>query len=83
MHSQSLVSLLLLSATALAAPTRQHPLVHDGSPYNKKYYDPYDKKFDSYGEGVQPLPMVSSFTTKQSRTFQLDLVDDRTHIVDF
>lgn len=62
MHFKSFVSLLSLSATALAAPAparHQHPLMHDGSPYNKKHYDPYDHKYDSYGEDVQPLPIVS------------------------
>ena len=64
MYFQNLCSWLLLSSTALAAPAppldrHQRPLVHDGSPYNKDHYDPYDEKFDSFGEDVQPLPVVS------------------------
>ena len=71
MHSLNFVSLLLLSSTALGAPTRQHPLVHDRSPYNKDHNDPYDRKFDSYGEGVQPLPMVSIITLLDRTHFRL------------
>jgi hypothetical protein len=60
MSISTVVSLALLAASAIAAPTRQHPLVHDKSPYNKDHYDPYDHKVDSYGEDIQPLPMVYS-----------------------
>ena len=62
MHSKSLVSIALLAASAVAAPTRQHPLVHEKNPYNLDNRDPYDHKVDSYGEGFQPLPMVSGKT---------------------
>ena len=59
MYSRNLLSVALLVASALAAPARQHPLVHEKNPYNLDNRDPYDRKVDSYGEGFQPLPMVS------------------------
>ena len=59
MYSRSLFSLALLAVSALAAPTRQHPLVHETNPYSKDYRDPYDKKVDSVGKGIQPEPVVS------------------------
>ena len=63
MHSGSIVSIALLAAAALAAPARQHPLVHEKNPYNKDFKDPYDHKVDSYAEGWQPLPIVSIYLT--------------------
>ena len=56
----------LLSTAAFAAPTRssyQEPLEDGtlGEPPVAKYpfkNDPYDRKHDTYGEGVQPLPIV-------------------------
>ena len=59
MYSRSLFSIALLAVSALAAPTRQHPLVHESNPYNKDYRDPYDKKIDAVGKGIQPEPVVS------------------------
>ena len=61
MHSGSLVSIALLAASAIAAPVKQHPLVHETNPYNKDFRDPYDHKVDSQAEGFQPLPMVSIY----------------------
>lgn len=56
----------LLSTAAFAAPTRsgyQEPLEDGtlGEPPVAKYpfkNDAYDRKHDTYGEGVQPLPIV-------------------------
>lgn len=58
MHSFGLASILLLSASCLAAPVRQHPLVHSQNPYRKDYYDPNDHKIDSIGRKLQPEPVV-------------------------
>ncbi|KAK5172693.1 uncharacterized protein LTR77_002813 [Saxophila tyrrhenica] len=57
MHTSSLVSLALLATSAVAAPARQHPLMHEKSPYRKDYKDPYDHKIDAVGDGLQPLPI--------------------------
>lgn len=58
MHSLSLLSTLLLSASwCLASPVRQHPLVHTQSPYQKDYKDPYDHKVDSIGRNLHPEPI--------------------------
>lgn len=50
---------LLLSACS-AAPIDQQPLEqqHPNAGYPFKN-DPYDRKHDTYGDGVQPLPVVS------------------------
>ena len=60
MHSRSFVAVVLLVASVVASPIRQQPLVHRGSPYTKDHRDPYDRKVDTYGVGIQPLPIVSS-----------------------
>lgn len=62
MRSGSLVSVMLLAATALAAPTGQHPLIHRQSPYYKGFKDPYDHKIDSFGDKLQPLPIVRTIS---------------------
>ncbi|EMD00066.1 hypothetical protein BAUCODRAFT_145379 [Baudoinia panamericana UAMH 10762] len=55
MHFSSVA--LLLPALSLAAPVRQHPLgSHHKNPYTPDYSDPYDRKVDTVGEGLQPLP---------------------------
>ena len=59
MHSKALLSVGLLAVAALAAPARQHPLVHKGSPYDRDFENPYDKKVDTVGDDIQPLPVVS------------------------
>ncbi len=61
MFLKAISPLWLLLGSALAAPTRQNPLALEKSPYNRKYHDRYDRKFDSYGEDVQPLPLVSLY----------------------
>lgn len=62
---KSLLPAALLLATASAAPVgpQQKPLesvikgtIKDKYPFTK---DPYDRKHDTYGDGVQPLPIVS------------------------
>lgn len=58
MHTSTVLQLALFAASAVAAPARQHPMMHAKSPYNKDYRDPYDHKVDTYGKGIQPLPMV-------------------------
>lgn len=58
MHSFGLASILLLSASCLAAPVRQHPLIHSQNPYRKDFYDPNDHKIDSIGRKLQPEPVV-------------------------
>ena len=74
MRSQGLLSIALLAVSALAAPTRQHPLVHEESnPYNKDYSDPYDKKVDSVGRKIQPLPMVSTYLNPSVRYVSNDI----------
>ncbi|KAF7193223.1 Oxalate decarboxylase OxdC [Pseudocercospora fuligena] len=57
MHSLSLFASALLSASCLASPVRQHPLVHTQTPYRKDYNDPYDHKVDSIGRNLQPEPV--------------------------
>jgi hypothetical protein len=59
MHFSSLVSSALLAASAAAAPVKQHPLIHEKSPYYKDFKDPYDHKIDAVGDKLQPLPIVS------------------------
>lgn len=58
-HSNVLLSAALLLSTCSAAPIEQLPLETKepvGYPFRK---DPYDRKHDTYGDGVQPLPVVS------------------------
>ncbi|KAI7260201.1 hypothetical protein KC335_g11343, partial [Hortaea werneckii] len=71
---------VLLSTTAFAAPTRssyQEPL-EDGAlqePPVAKYpfkNDPYDRKHDTYGEGVQPLPIRNGHGTSVLGPVNLD-----------
>ena len=62
MRSGQLASALLLAASAaVAGPIKQHPIVHkeDTPPYSFDNRDPYDRKLDSWKEGIQPLPIVS------------------------
>ena len=76
MFVRNLVSLLTLSSVALAAPTGYQEVLssEDGTPYNKDHYDPYDRKFDSYGEDIQPLPMVGSLHSLQLCQWQDETV---------
>lgn len=58
-NSNVLLSAALLLSTCSAAPIEQLPLETKdaaGYPFRK---DPYDRKHDTYGDGVQPLPVVS------------------------
>lgn len=61
MKSGQVASALLLAATAFAGPIKQHPIVHqeDSPPYTRNNRDPYDRKIDTWKEGIQPLPIVS------------------------
>merc|ERR1712029_573043 len=70
----------LLSTTAFAAPTRssyQEPL-EDGTlgeaPVAKYPFknDPYDRKHDTYGDGVQPLPIRNGHGTSVLGPVNLD-----------
>jgi len=55
MHSSSIfLSAALLLTTCSAAPVDQQRL-EEKYPYKT---DPYDRKHDTYGDGVQPLPVV-------------------------
>lgn len=56
--SNVLLSAALLLSTCSAAPIDQLPLEkHEAAKYPFKK-DPYDRKHDTYGDGVQPLPVV-------------------------
>lgn len=60
-NSNVLLSAALLLSTCSAAPIDQQPLEgHKPADYPFKK-DPYDRKHDTYGDGVQPLPVVSLF----------------------
>jgi hypothetical protein len=57
-NSNVLLSAALLLSTCSAAPIEQLPLETQkaaGYPFKN---DPYDRKHDTYGDGVQPLPVV-------------------------
>ena len=59
-NSYVLLSVALLLSTCSAAPIEQLPLeTKDAAGYPFKN-DPYDRKHDTYGDGVQPFPVVSS-----------------------
>ncbi|GAB1736365.1 hypothetical protein NU219Hw_g7027t1 [Hortaea werneckii] len=70
----------LLSTAAFAAPTRssyQEPLEDGtlGEPPVAKYpfkNDPYDRKHDTYGDGVQPLPIRNGHGTSVLGPVNLD-----------
>lgn len=48
---------LIFTATSLAAPVKQHPLgSHHSTPFTPEHRDPYDRKVDSVGRKLQPLP---------------------------
>jgi hypothetical protein len=58
-NSNVLLSAALLLSACSAAPIEQLPLETKkaaGYPFKN---DPYDRKHDTYGDGVQPLPVVS------------------------
>jgi hypothetical protein len=58
-NSNVLLSAALLLSTCSAAPIEQLPLEkHEAARYPFRN-DPYDRKHDTYGDGVQPLPVVS------------------------
>lgn len=70
MRTGQLASALLLAASAsYASPVRQHPIVHkeDAKPYTPDNRDPYDRKIDTWKEGIQPLPIVSPNAFDQLR----------------
>ena len=57
-NSNVLLSAALLLSTCSAAPIEQLPLdTKEPARYPFKN-DPYDRKHDTYGDGVQPLPVV-------------------------
>jgi hypothetical protein len=57
-NSNILLSAALLLSTCSAAPIEQLPLEkHEAARYPFRN-DPYDRKHDTYGDGVQPLPVV-------------------------
>jgi len=57
-NSNFLLSAALLLSTCSAAPIEQLPLeTKEPARYPFKN-DPYDRKHDTYGDGVQPLPVV-------------------------
>jgi hypothetical protein len=60
-NSNVLLSAALLLSTCSAAPIEQLPL--ESKPAAKYPFrnDPYDRKHDTYGDGVQPLPVVSLY----------------------
>jgi hypothetical protein len=67
MHSSTLF-VVLAACGALAAPVEQQPLAPTGSapgradnPYTPGHRDPYDKKVDTIGDKLDPLPWVSRF----------------------
>lgn len=55
MYNSALLLGMFYAAT-LAAPVDQHPLKHSHDRYPFKN-DPWDRKHDTYGDGVQPLPV--------------------------
>lgn len=57
-NSNLLLSAALLLSSCSAAPVDQQPLEKDTSAHYPYKYDPYDRKHDTYGDGVQPLPVV-------------------------
>ena len=68
MHPSTLF-VVLAACGALAAPVEQQPLAGKGkgplrvekkTPYTPDHRDPYDKKVDSIGDKLDPLPWVSS-----------------------
>lgn len=70
--SNILLPAALLFSACSAAPIDQQPLEYEHPvadyPYKK---DPYDRKHDTYGDGVQPLPVVSCVQINCSRMFAL------------
>ncbi|KAF2717262.1 oxalate decarboxylase [Polychaeton citri CBS 116435] len=64
---KAVLELSLLASACLAAPARQQPLKsgHYGhkNPYSKDYYDPYDRKIDAVGRGLQPEPLRNGLGT--------------------
>lgn len=53
---RSSVLVLALLSAASAAPVDQYPLAKASERYPYKS-DPFDRKHDTYGDGVQPLPV--------------------------
>jgi hypothetical protein len=69
-NSNVLLSAALLLSTCSAAPIEQLPLeTKEAAKYPFKN-DPYDRKHDTYGDGVQPLPVVSSTNTQSESAYQ-------------
>lgn len=68
MHLSSIVVALGVCSGAWAAPVEQKPLAGNGhhagphargnGPYNPNTRDPYDRKVDSVGDKLNPLPWV-------------------------
>lgn len=67
MHFSSYLGLLGVCSGVWAAPVEQQPLAEKGaprvfrskSPYTPGSHDPYDRKVDSIGNKLNPLPWVS------------------------
>lgn len=56
-----LLSAALLLSTCSAAPVEQQPLENQQTAPDYPYKnDPYDRKHDTYGDDVQPRPVVRS-----------------------
>lgn len=66
MHISSYLALLGICGGVWAAPVEQKPLTANGaprvfrskSPYTPDHRDPYDRKVDSIGDKLNPLPWV-------------------------
>lgn len=69
MHFSSYLALLGACGGVWAAPVEQAPLAGNGAPrvfraktpYTRDHRDPYDRKVDSIGDKLNPLPWVSQF----------------------
>lgn len=59
MHLSSVfLSVTLILSTGVTAPVNQQPIEDTPAAHYPFKKDPYDRKHDTYGDGVQPLPVV-------------------------
>jgi hypothetical protein len=74
MHFPSLLVALGVCGVIAAPLESQQPLAgsarHVEDPYKPGFKNPYDKKIDSEGDDLQPLPYVSLFTLPWLGAFQ-------------
>jgi hypothetical protein len=78
-NSNVLLSAALLLSTCSAAPIEQLPLeTKDAAGYPFKN-DPYDRKHDTYGDGVQPLPVVSLYNPLHLLVFNTNSLQRNGH----